>query len=179
MTYNKPAELEEWFVNATPAALGPMLMTLTSDPQSFTVVDTSPDGIATHKTYYNQGKAYVLQQQAIERILTWILDNAKTNNTITQAQDLFISACVSMNKFGAPRPDLGQAYCENKYTLDSYMSVEVLKFESQQGVNARARYRRTVGMLGEKLDDCCKIIHRNSIFTPLPLIIYSPSTGAL
>jgi hypothetical protein len=175
MTYDKPAELEEWFVNATTAALGPILMTLSTNPEPFQVTDTGKSGESLPAKKYDQREAYVLQQRAIDTVLSWILENAKAADKLAEAQNQFATACMSMNKFGVTPKEMGQAYCEHKYTLDNFMSVEVNKFENRAGVIARSRYKKTAAILGKNLDSSCQIIPRYNAFTPLPLIKYAPA----
>jgi hypothetical protein len=69
MTYSNPDELEEWFVNATPSSLGPMLMTLTTEATAFSVTSTflASDGTAQpSEKSYDQAQAYLVQQQALD-----------------------------------------------------------------------------------------------------------------
>ncbi|WP_311969538.1 hypothetical protein [Pseudomonas baltica] len=68
-------------MNATPAALGPIFMTLISEPESFEISETRELSGETKssKAKYTKDKAHLLQQQALEIVLRWIVSNAKKN----------------------------------------------------------------------------------------------------
>ncbi|WP_311968428.1 hypothetical protein [Pseudomonas baltica] len=156
MTYDNPAELRQWFINATPAALGPMLMTLIREPNAFQAINDSTG----EKITYDRGQAYLLQQTAISRIVKWIYDSSTESNSLSNAQMQFTDACARMNKFGESPKTPGQYYCENRYDLDVFMSVPVLQLERKDGNLYRSQYKSAASKLGEQYEGHCKIIPR-------------------
>ncbi|SDP04133.1 hypothetical protein SAMN04489798_4542 [Pseudomonas arsenicoxydans] len=159
INYENQAELEEWCVNAIPGALGPLLLTLISPPEDFTVTltnsaDESSDKAGTRK--YNEDQAHLLQQKAIERILGWILNRAKKQNSIDKAQSQFEEICVCMNRFGVKPTEYGQPYCENRLALDNFMAEAVLRLTERDGDDMRADYRSHVKVLGANRDGYCQ-----------------------
>ncbi|WP_311969540.1 peptidoglycan-binding protein LysM [Pseudomonas baltica] len=167
MTYNKPAELEEWFVNATPAALGPMFMTLTSEPKAFEVSEPR-DGIdatiAPKITSYSKAEAYLLQQQSIELIIRWIMNNARRTGGLPEAQRQFEDACKRMNTFGTLPEGSGQAYCQSRYKMDSFMKEAVLRLNSINNDSMRREYFKNSKVLGGNLDTHCSTIKSYDTF---------------
>lgn len=156
MFYEQQAELEEWCVNAIPGALGPLLMTLISPPDEFSVTSSNSDDSADKKERkYNEEEAYFLQQRAVERILGWIVKNATKQNTIDKAQSQFEEICMCMNKFGLKPANFEQKYCESRLELDNFMGEAVLRLSSPAGDEMRARYKNNVKILGEKRDGTC------------------------
>lgn len=162
--YQNPDELKKWVVEATPTALGPILMTLISEPDDFSIVSTKPD--TAEKQNYTKQKSYLIQQRAIEIIIDYITTNAKEKGTLSEAQKQFEAACSCMNKFGVEPVDAGQKYCENRSKLDTFMSEPVLGYTEPTGVTARARYKRNVSLLGERIDGSCKIVIRENSYIP-------------
>lgn len=163
--YHNQEEMEKWFVQATPAALGPIFMTLTSVPQAFAVTSTKGgEGDPNDEKHeYLRDEAYLLQQQAISKIVNWIGKNSSASGTLTEAQQQFEDACKSMNKFGEIAETSGQEYCENKYKLDNFMQNPVLRFSRQDSDQIRAAYVRESKKLGQRLDGSCKLdFHENS-----------------
>jgi hypothetical protein len=155
--YENQEELKQWFVEAIPEALGPMLMTLISPPKAFTVEESEVvDGrVRENKKTYNESACHLLQQQAIERILGWIVRQAQASGTLAAAQRQFEEACTRMNRFGTKTPAAGQAYCENRLALDNLMAVRVeglLKANNDM----RERYQSHVSTLGAGLDNFCR-----------------------
>jgi len=130
--------IKSWLLNLQPDALGPLLMALSSLPGFLADED------------------HLLQQQAIEQCLGWIEPQA-------DAAQRFEEAVIRMNRDGARPPNAGQAYCENRLRLDSFMSERV------SGLNAsnnqmRARYRQRVERLGGRLFGYCE--YRTEPFGP-------------
>lgn len=168
MTYRNQNELEQWFLNATPNALGPMLMTLTSAAESSNITDVSADSASREKKYtYDRSQTHLIQQQAVERILGWILSNAKKTNTLTQAQAQFEEACISMNRFGTKDLDKGQIYCEQRLAMDNFMSEAILRLVDQRNDQMRARYKKHVEELGARLDGFCqRFTHYGRTYLP-------------
>ena len=173
--YHNQKELEKWFVLATPSALGPIFMTLTSLPKAFAVTSTKAgEGVQTDETReYQRDEAYLLQQQAISRIVSWIAKNADASGTLIEAQQQFEDSCKSMNEFGEFPESSGQAYCENKYKLDNFMRDPVLKYSRQDSDQIRAIYFRESKKLGQRLDSLCKLdLHENS-YVPITTMKYT------
>ncbi|WP_085694708.1 MULTISPECIES: LysM domain-containing protein [unclassified Pseudomonas] len=171
--YGDQKELEEWIVNAIPAALGPLLMTLTSSPKSFTVSVNSNETSTNGKREYDEPQAYLLQQRAIERILGWIMKNAEKKNTIPQAQMQFEQACMSMNGFGVQAPNANQEYCSNRLALDTFMTEPVLSLVSPANDRMRERYKSHAKKLGANLDGTCRRSNfYGKTYTPAPRSTY-------
>jgi hypothetical protein len=115
--YENKEELRNWFLESTPSALGPMLMSLISTPSGFESTSSNEHNAGSgQKRTYKAQESYLLQQKAVERILTWIYKNAISKNTFPEAQAQFEEACARMNKFGTPANNRGQAYCESRKT---------------------------------------------------------------
>lgn len=158
MTYRDQAELEMWVLNATPSALGPMLMTLLSAAESFDIIDVASDSKAESredKHTYNKSQAHLLQQQAIERILGWIVERAKQQGTISTAQKQFEDACMRMSRFGTKDDNPKQNYCENRLKMDNFMSEGVQNLYNVRNDRMRERYKKHVSLLGANLDGLC------------------------
>ena len=164
--YENPDELKKWVIEATPAALGPILMTLISEPEAFAIASTKQNGSLPskdeNKTYTRQS-SHLAQQMAIEIIINHITANAREKGKLQEAQKQFELACACMNKFGIEPVDVGQKYCENRQLLDVFMSEPVLTFSEPAGNKARSLYKKNSTLLGEPIDGSCKIImHENS-----------------
>jgi len=150
-------------------------MTLTSLPKAFAVTSTKAgEGVQTDETReYQRDEAYLLQQQAISRIVSWIAKNADASGTLIEAQQQFEDSCKSMNEFGEFPESSGQAYCENKYKLDNFMRDPVLKYSRQDSDQIRAIYFRESKKLGQRLDSLCKLdLHENS-YVPITTMKYT------
>ncbi|OQR27467.1 hypothetical protein BWR15_30565 [Pseudomonas sp. T] len=160
LNYENQAELERWFVECIPAALGPMLMTLISTPKAFEIVDhiDSPLGGEERKRSYSRGESHLFQQQAIEQVLRWIVNNAKADpERIANAQRQFDSACSRMNKFGS-YDHKGQCYCDSRHKMDNFMrAVPEAEGANLPGNMAiRSRYVGHVKTLGALRDNFCQ-----------------------
>jgi hypothetical protein len=173
MNYHNIAELHDWFINAMPAALGPILNTLTAEPTSFKIVDSNSGQFSSKSgtIEYKAAEAYLLQQKAIARILGWI---SSASGPLTNIQTQFEESCKRMNKFGTKPNTEGQAYCEGKYALDIFMSVEVLSLEDSTGVSARQRYKENITLMGQRMEGRCKIAPVYSAFVHTHIITYQP-----
>jgi hypothetical protein len=171
--YGNQAELEEWCINAIPEALGPLLRTLISAPEAFSINSSvsEKDQITERKRTYNQNEGHLLQQKAIERILGWIVKNAEKTNSIDKAQSQFESACMSMNKFGIKPENAEQSYCKNRSELDAFMAEGVLNLFDDTSNDVRKKYKTYAALLGSNLADFCQ---KN--YTPRPN--YSSSGAA-
>jgi hypothetical protein len=169
MNYGDKKALEAWCISAIPGALGPLLRTLISPPEAFTITPASESNeVNDEKREYNQAEAHVLQQKAIERILDWIVTNAKKTNTIDKAQSQFEFTCMSMNEFGVKDTDAEMAYCKNRMMLDSFMAESVLGLFDVTSNETRKYYKAHVKLLGANLENFCQ---KNYIPEPS----YSPS----
>ncbi|MGP6459741.1 LysM peptidoglycan-binding domain-containing protein [Pseudomonas parakoreensis] len=175
--YQNPEELKAWVVEATPAALGPILMTLISTPADFSInantkeSDTPP---TFSKQTYPKDKAHLTQQVAIGIIIDHIVTNAKEKDALEEAQKQFELACASMNKFGIEPVDIGQKYCENRHLLDTFMSDPVLSFTDPRGNKSRARYKENSKILGQRIDGACKIVMGENSYIPSTSVKYLP-----
>lgn len=151
MEYVKQDELAQWFIEATPAALGSMLMTLTAVPRSFIAVSssvTAASGINQGGRKFTSEECHLLQQQAIEQILGWIvLATAKSEARITRAQYQFEQACIRMNRFGIEEDSSPQAYRKNRAKLDLFMAKPVLSQADFRNNEMRSSYRLHVGII--------------------------------
>ncbi|MEW7855299.1 hypothetical protein AB2M95_05270 [Pseudomonas chlororaphis] len=157
VNYEDQSELEAWCINAIPAALGPLLMTLISPPRAFSVDVIGKSGDSKEaKRKYDSSQAHLLQQKAVERILGWIVKNAKAQNTVDKAQRQFEEICMCMNSFGVKTVVSGQDYCENRLALDSFMNDAVMRLTDRTADDMRARYKAHVKLLGANSDGYCK-----------------------
>lgn len=157
INYENQAELQEWCVNAIPGALGPLLMTLISPPDDFSVTRTGPmEDASKSEQKYGKSEAHLLQQQAVERILGWIVKNAQKQGSIEKAQRQFEDICMCMNRFGVKPEDGGQVYCENRLALDNFMAESVLSLFNDQSDTIRSAYKKHVSILGANLDNSCQ-----------------------
>jgi hypothetical protein len=153
MTTRNQTELEQWFVSATPGALGPMLMTLTSSASAFKIPVKLSE--SSQETEYSHDQAYLLQQKAVERVLGWIVKNAEKDCTLPRAKSQFEEACMCMNKFGIKEKNFSQAYCENRLQMDNFMAEAVMRIQDRSSDDVRYRYKSHVKTLGERLDGYC------------------------
>ncbi|AMT89236.1 MULTISPECIES: hypothetical protein [Pseudomonas] len=157
MFYDPVEELEEWCINAIPGALGPLLMTLISPPDDFSVnYSNNSDKPDKKERKYDSDQAHLVQQQAIERILGWIVKSATKQNSIEQAQYQFEQICMCMNKFGMKPANADEKYCENRLALDNFMTEAVLRLTVPSGEEMRTRYKDHVKLLGAKRDGSCQ-----------------------
>ncbi|RON48033.1 hypothetical protein BK666_10180 [Pseudomonas frederiksbergensis] len=159
INYENQAELEEWCVNAIPGALGPLLFTLISPPEEFTVTITTSTADTSSKEAtrkYNEDQSHLLQQKAIERILGWIINRANKQNSIDKARSQFEDICACMNRFGVKPAEAGQQYCESRLALDNFMAEAVLRLTERDGDDMRADYKSHVKTLGANRDALCQ-----------------------
>ncbi|KAF2395035.1 hypothetical protein FX983_03018 [Pseudomonas frederiksbergensis] len=173
--YENQDELKKWFMEATPSALGPLLMTLSSQPTAFSVTPTNnsaSNGNSMDRKYINR-EAHLLQQRAIDRVIYWVTSSADDGDALAKSQQLFEDACKCMNKLGIEPEESGKAYCENRYKLDKFMAEPVLSMERADGSRARARYQSNVKTLGQRLDKFCKLDLRENSFVPIATMKYT------
>jgi len=174
MRYERPDELRQWTVNVIPEALGALLHTLLAEPQEFWVVQTTVDKngkVVTDKERFDATQAYLFQQQAIEKLLGWIVSAAQQHNTLAAAQRQFEEALTRMKTGKAKPANAGQVYCENLGRMKDFMDERV---ESWREANnqMRARYKEHVKLLGAPMEGSCKP-WSNSLHKGLR---YDPST---
>ncbi|WP_414704751.1 hypothetical protein [Pseudomonas anatoliensis] len=153
-----PQVIRDWVINLQPQALGPLLLTLSNAPQAF----TSEDEEQTEA--FDEDQAYLLQQRAIEKCLTWI--SAKPNASLQ-----FEEAIICMNRDGARPSQAGFVYCANKLKLDTFMAEGVLSL--QVGANEmRKRYRSLVSTMGARLNGHCsyQTEYKGPAFAPVQKI---------
>ncbi len=171
--YDNPESLEEWFVQATPSALGPIFRTLTSEPQAFSISSLNKgEGVGDKKFDYTRDQAHLLQQQAISKIVNWISVNSRKLGTLVQAQQQFEDSCKSMNKFGQMSETPGQTYCENRYKIDKFMGDPILRFTRKDGDRIRSIYFRESITLGARLDPMCKLDLNENSYNPTARMKY-------
>lgn len=126
MTYEPQAELAQWFVEAVPDALGPMLLTLTSTPRAFTLELASDDATPGETRRITSEQSNLWQQQAIEQLLRWILEAGQGSPAdMDSARQQFGQACLRMNQYGIEEENAAQVYRRNRRRLDSFMATPV------------------------------------------------------
>ncbi|WP_022962849.1 LysM peptidoglycan-binding domain-containing protein [Halopseudomonas pelagia] len=155
VTYEPEAELAQWFVEATPEALGPMLMTLTSTPRGFTPelsTEVAITGISEKGESVNSEQSNLWQQEAIERILRWIVSAARQSpEGLENARHQFGRACLHMNQYGVAEANPTQAYRRNSRRLDAFMAT-LVRSNVQRNNLMRLRYEDHVKQLGAEYD---------------------------
>lgn len=164
MNYRNQAEMEQWILSATPGALGPMFVTLISNPEGFKVREygAGSAGASPVEKEYSKDQCHLLQQQAIERILNLIVRQANAQGSIPLAQAQFEESCMSMNRFGTKASSgTEQTYCENRLRMDNFMSEAVQRLHDDENDEMRSRYKTHVKLLGARLDGSC---HRTQYY---------------
>ncbi|PAU85951.1 hypothetical protein CK507_17510 [Pseudomonas sp. WN033] len=155
-TYRDQPELQAWFVEATPAALGPMLLTLTSTPRAFTAeisADGAMLGIPQQGGRFTSEQSNLWQQEAIEKILRWILEAAQgAPENMENARHQFGQACLRMNQYGVEEENLAQAYRRNRRRLDAFMAKPVMSDDMDNNF-MRAEYRSHIQQLAAAYDE--------------------------
>ncbi|VVO79923.1 hypothetical protein PS896_01787 [Pseudomonas fluorescens] len=154
VTDKKQKEMQEWVCNLQPQALGPLLLTLSSSPEPFSIEEDQDNKSV------KEDEAYQLQQRAIERCLGWISSNP--NATLQ-----FEEAIIRMNRDGLRPPQAGLTYCKNKFKLDSFMAERVKALDKASN-DTRTIYREHVARLGARLNGHCEYntIYKGPAFAP-------------
>ncbi len=152
MTYPKSQELKEWVVMAPADSLGPLLYILSSAPKAFDI----PTAFNGSIKKYNTQECHLVQQLAISRLITWVAEDENEH-----AEQQFIESCIRMNKFADRSEDFGQAYCENRMSLDMFMKEPVMRFSRSDGTMARKDYLKNSILLGYRMDSKCRITYFN------------------
>jgi hypothetical protein len=146
--------MREWVFNLQPQAFGPLLLALSSTPEAFSVLE------GNEIKQFRKDDAHLLQQQAIELCLSWIL--GRSDATLQ-----FEEAIICMNRDGIRPAQAGLTYCKNKLHLDLFIAekVKVLHEESEE---MRARYSDHVIKLGHRLNAHCdyKTAYKGPAFAP-------------
>lgn len=143
MRHEEQDTLRSWIQGLQPAALGPLLMALSSQPVGFSI------GEGDDKDSVNTVRAHLYQQQAIKRCLEWI---HQEDNAVQQFED----AVILMNRDGIRPENAGQTYCENRQRLDSFMETPVLADVELRSDEMRAEYVQLARALGQRLDGYCE-----------------------
>ena len=154
VNYRNPDELAQWVVEATPAALGPMLLTLTAAPRSFSVTSTTVTQEATMRQVQEEvsrAQCHSLQQRAIEIVLHWISAAAmRSESQMESAQYQFGRACISMNRFGVEE-NPATVYIGNRAKLDSFMITKPERRDAGHS-ETLSNYRRHISILAAAHD---------------------------
>jgi len=147
--------MQDWVNNLLPQALGPLLMILSASPKAFSAEDDQDS------KSYNMDEAHLLQQQAIERCLSWISQKPNAN---LQFED----AIIRMNRDGVRPPQAGTNYCKNKLRLDSFMAEKILGHIPGNN-RMRARYAENVKSLGARMNNHCtySVAYKGPAFAPI------------
>ncbi|PSJ20596.1 hypothetical protein CVH10_16710 [Halomonas sp. ND22Bw] len=152
----RQAETQSWVQHLPPEALGPLLNVLATRPSlwSYMKGDEYDDAID-------------LQQIAIARCLEWIEQGQEDGlYRRSAAQRLFEQAVARMSADGEyagaedsenerhNKAARGQAYCENRYRLNQFMSQSLTN--DGQAAAARKIYRGIADDLGRNIDTHCQ-----------------------
>nr|WP_298144761.1 hypothetical protein [uncultured Pseudomonas sp.] len=109
----------------------------------------------TQEEPFTEVQAYLMQQQAIEQLLSWVASAAQKSNTLTAAQRQFEKAVTRMKTGKAKPANAGQAYCDNLYRMESFMAERVESLV--RGTDAmRTRYKEHIELLGAPMAGSCK-----------------------
>jgi hypothetical protein len=142
MTSKQQDILEDWVLNLQPNSLGPLLMALTSNPRSFSAPQHGIDISSDMSLSY--------QQQAIVRCLNWI-------STKINACQQFEETVIRMNRDGVKPPSAGQAYCENRLRMDSFMErtgdPEDIEQKNRRLISS---YKKLTNQLGKRINPFCE-----------------------
>jgi murein DD-endopeptidase MepM/ murein hydrolase activator NlpD len=157
-------EFEKWYSSLTPEGLGSLLDTLLSTPKAFTVEQGG------HKKEYNRREAHLVQQQAIEIILTSIYENATASaynkigyESLASAQERFGKAVLRFSSFN--KPDYPRfTYCENVYRMSNFMAANA--GEKIEDRIMQERYRKARRRLGEAMDTTCDFASQTKSWDP-------------
>ncbi|MDR5868674.1 hypothetical protein QC818_17965, partial [Halomonas koreensis] len=145
-------QLKAWVQQLPPEALGPLLHVLRADPGFF--------GYEVAEQSFDHDQAIDLQQIAIAQCLEWIERGYMSGQyPRSAAQRLFEKAVARMAQDG--RRDegvsLGQAYCQNRYELDQFMSkIGTMEIPA---VRARNGYVSVANRLGVDMDSSCQLVN--------------------
>lgn len=156
MRHQQQNTMKTWVRKLQPAAFGPLLMALSSTPKAFSV------GEGNSRADFDEVQAHLIQQQAIERCLSWVAGDVNADRQ-------FEDAIMLMNRDGIKPENAGQAYCENRLRLDSFMAERVFGLNNDNN-EMRASYRQYVALLGKRLDGYCEYRseYHSTAFVPVP-----------
>jgi len=157
-------EFKKWYSTLTPEGLGSLLDTLLSTPKAFTVDE------GEHKEEFSPQDAHLVQQQAIEIILSAIYESALAGSyntigyeNIASAQERFGKAVLRFSSFDKPK-NSRFIYCENVYRMSNFMAANA--GERQQDRNMQERYRKARRRLGEAMDTACDFASQTKFWDP-------------
>ncbi|MEE3506241.1 MULTISPECIES: LysM peptidoglycan-binding domain-containing protein [unclassified Pseudomonas] len=162
-------ELRRWYSTLTPEGLGSLLDTLLQRPRAFEV-EAQGDMGGTRTVRYTAQQCHLLQQHAIEIILTSIHENATASayNTIgyeslASAQERFGKAVLRFSSFNKPdNPKF--IYCENVYRMSNFMAANA--GEKIEDRIMQERYRKARRRLGEAMDTACDFASQTKFWNP-------------
>ncbi|MEA9976202.1 MULTISPECIES: LysM domain-containing protein [unclassified Pseudomonas] len=165
----KNVDFKQWYSSLTPEGLGSLLDTLLQTPRAFEVAVQGDMG-DTSTVRYTEQQCHLLQQQAIEIILTSIYENATANASskigyerLASAQERFGKAVLRFSSFNKPaRPDV--IYCENVYRMSNFMAANAGALPDDNRMQARYFSARKV--LGEKMDAACDFASMTQFWKP-------------
>jgi hypothetical protein len=163
--HREEIEFKQFYSNLTPEGLGSLLATMLSTPKAFTVDEGG------QKKLYTPKDAHLVQQQAIEIILTSIYENAisatSTSNTtyenLAAAQVRFGKAIVRFASSEKP-DDPNYIYNRNVYRMNIFMAANA--GEKPEDYRMQARYVKARNRLGEIMDATSKYAIRTQLWNP-------------
>jgi hypothetical protein len=158
-------EFKRWYSRLTPEALGSLLATMLSTPKSFTVDE------GDRKKLYGPREAHLVQQQAIEVILTSIYESAlsasSTSNTtyesLAEAQARFGKAVQRFASFQKP-DDPNYAYNKNVYRMNNFMAANA--GDRREDRDMQTRYIKARNRLGEIMNATSNYAIRTQFWNP-------------
>ncbi|ABI56489.1 hypothetical protein ACN2MM_06355 [Alkalilimnicola ehrlichii MLHE-1] len=147
--HKRVQQLRAWVRQLPPEALGPLLYTLTSQPQAFEVEENQ----------YNVEQARGFHQRAILNCLQWIVSGVLAGvygprrefsaEHPNPAQKLFEKAVVRMARDGQPTDaSRADAYAENRGRLDQFISGGRATPEQS---DMQRKYRQNAGWLSRHI----------------------------
>jgi hypothetical protein len=162
-------EFQKWYSSLTPEGLGSLLDTLLQTPKPFEVEVQSDMGV-TRTVRYTAQQCHLLQQQAIEIILSSIYENATASaynktgyESLASAQERFGKAVLRFSSFNKPdNPKF--IYCENVYRMSNFMAANAGEKIEDRGM--QERYRKARRRLGEAMDTTCDFASQTKFWDP-------------
>lgn len=162
-------EFKKWYSSLTPEGLGSLLDTLLQTPRPFEV-EVQGDMGGTRTVRYTAQQCHLLQQQAIEIVLSSIYENATANSydkigyeSLAAAQDRFGKAVLRFSSFNKPE-NPRFIYCENVYRMSNFMAANA--GDRQQDSIMQERYRKVRKRLGEAMDTTCDFASQTKFWDP-------------
>jgi murein DD-endopeptidase MepM/ murein hydrolase activator NlpD len=164
------SEFKQWYSTLTPEGLGSLLDTLLQTPRAFEV-EVQGDMGDTRAVKYTAQQCHLLQQQAIEIILSFIYENATSANpgnktgyeSLASAQERFGKAVLRFASFNKPaHSDL--IYCQNVYRMNNFMAANAGELPEHNRM--QARYLAVRNILGEAMDTTCNFVFTTKFWNP-------------